>query len=62
MATKTKKKEAPQISANLQWSFLAGLAILGVVAVFVFGIGTGDGTTIHGGGGHGGLINLLSLR
>lgn len=63
MATKTKKKETPQISANLQWSFLAGLAILGVIAVFVFGIGTSDSQFYHGGGGgHGGLINLLGLR
>ncbi len=59
--SKTSKKETPQISANMQWTFLAGLAVLGVVAIFVFGIGTGDGTTIHG-GGHGGVINLLNLR
>ncbi len=59
MATKTQKKAAPPISANIQWAFLAGLAILGVAAVFVFGIGTGTGGG-HG-GGHGGIINLFGM-
>lgn len=56
MASKTQKKDASQVSAGMQWAFLAGLAILGVVAVFVFGIGTGSGA-----GGYGGMINLLGM-
>ncbi len=56
MATKTQKKSAPPISANLQWAILIGVAALAIAAVFIFGIGTS--TT---GGGHSGAPASVAI-
>lgn len=47
------------MSATVQWVLLAGLAAIGLVAVFVFGIGnTNDGT----GGGHSGAPAIITTN
>ena len=63
MGTTTKsrstQKKSLGMTPNQQWLALALLAMLGVLAVFWFGIFTTDGT---GGGGHSGyLVPFLIL-
>lgn len=57
MATKTGNRKTSAISANVQWAALAAVAVLGVIAVFVFGIGN----TNEPGGGHSGAPASISI-
>ncbi len=59
-ASKTRK--APAISANIQWAALTGIAIVALVAVFVFGIGNTNSGGGHGGGGHSGAPALVTTN
>jgi hypothetical protein len=51
MASSREKElaNARNRSATIQWAALAVLASLGILAVFVFGVGGGSGLGGHGG-------------
>lgn len=56
MATRTGNRKSSAISANVQWAALAAIAVLGIIAVFVFGIGGAN----EPGGGHSGAPAIVT--
>ncbi len=57
MASKTGNGKTSAINANVQWAALAAIAVLGIIAVFVFGVG---GTNQPGGGHSGAPAAVVS--